>query len=366
MTPLEPAPPPPMRLILPLTRPRLVWGLMGINIIVFVAETLLGGSESYQTLVTLGAKVNALIVMGQYWRLVTPMFLHIGLAHILVNSYALYVLGPDVETTYGRARFLAIYFLSGVSGNVVSFAFTPNLSAGASTAIFGLVGTQLAFFYRQRKALGSFGQARLMNILGVVAINLVFGVVTRGVDNFGHLGGIIGGVALGWLLCPDYSVEYGLDGQPHVTDQNSLRRGLPGVALFIVLLVIAAGAATLVQANSPQVKLERGMAAFDHSDYASALPLLEQAARELPSDPEAQYMLAASYFNLHRFSEAVPFFEATLQIASDFPDAHFYLALSYAQSGRRADAAAHLQQYLALVPTGEKADQARQLLAQLD
>jgi len=366
VTSFEPAPPQPVRLALPLTRPQLVWGLMGINAAVFIAEMLLGGSENSQTLVTLGAKVNALIVMGEYWRLVTPMFLHIGLAHILVNSYALYALGPYVEATFSRARFLTIYVLSGVSGNVLSFAFTPNLSAGASTAIFGLVGTQLAFFYRQRKAFGSFGQARLMNILGVVAINVLFGVANQGVDNFGHLGGFIGGVTLGWLLCPDYTVEYRLDGQPHLTDQNSLRRRLPGVALFIALLAAAAGVTTLVQANSPQVQLERGIAALDHGDYAGALPLLEQAARQAPSDPEAQYMLAACYFNLRRYTEAVPFFEATLQIAPDFADAHFYLALSYAQSGRRTDAVTHLRRYLVLAPADEKTDRAQQLLAQLE
>jgi len=168
------------------------------------------------------------------------------------------------------------------------------------------------------------------------------------------------------MLCPEYEVEYGLDGQQHLTDQNSLRRGLPGVALFIGLLVIATGAATLRQANSPQVELERGIAAFDRGDYAGALPLLEQAARELPSDPRAQYLLAAGYFNLRRHTEAIPFFEATLRLAPDFPDAHFYLALSYAESDRRADAVQHLQRYLALAPTGEQADEARQLLARLE
>jgi rhomboid protease GluP len=294
------------------------------------------------------------------------MFLHNGVAHILVNSYALFALGPEVEAIYGRARFLTIYLLAGVAGNVLSFAFTPNLSAGASTAIFGLVGTQLAFFYRQRKAFGSFGQARLMNILSVVGINLLFGITTRGVDNFGHVGGFIGGVALGWMLCPEYEVEYGLGGQQHLTDQTSLRRGLPGVALFIGLLVIATGAATLGQANSPQVKLEQGIAAFDRGDYAGALPLLEQAARDLPADPRAQYLLAAAYFNLRRHTQAIPFFEATLRLAPDFPDAHFYLALSYAESDRRADAVQHLQRYLALAPTGEQADEARQLLARLE
>jgi rhomboid protease GluP len=361
----EPAPPQPVRLTLPLTRPLLVWGLLGINIVMFIVETLVGGSDNSATLVTLGAKVNALIVMGQYWRLITPMFLHIGIWHIAFNSYALYVLGPEVEAIYGHARLLVIYLLAGVAGNVMSFAFTPNLSAGASTAIFGLIGTQLAFFYRQRKVLGAFGQRRLINIASIIAINLLFSL-SGAVDIFGHLGGFIGGLVLGWILCPAYEVEYRADGQPWLVDRTSLLRELPGVILFVVLLIVAAGAVTLQQANSPQVKLEQGTAAFDRSDYEGALPLFEQAARELPNDAQAQYLLAADYYNLNRYADAARAFEITTRIAPDLPDAHFYLALSYLQLDRRAEAVTHLQQYLTLDPNGDKADKARQILAQTE
>jgi len=361
----EPAPPQPVRLTLPLTRPLLVWGLLGINIVMFIVETLVGGSDNSATLVTLGAKVNALIVMGQYWRLITPMFLHIGIWHIAFNSYALYVLGPEVEAIYGHARLLVIYLLAGVAGNVMSFAFTPNLSAGASTAIFGLIGTQLAFFYRQRKVLGAFGQRRLINIASIIAINLLFSL-SGAVDIFGHLGGFIGGLVLGWILCPAYEVEYRADGQPWLADRTSLLRELPGVILFVMLLIVAAGAVTLQQANSPQVKLEQGTAAFDRSDYEGALPLFEQAARELPNDAQAQYLLAADYYNLNRYADAARAFEITTRIAPDLPDAHFYLALSYLQLDRRAEAVTHLQQYLTLDPNGDKADKARQILAQTE
>jgi rhomboid protease GluP len=362
----EPAPPQRVRLTLPLTRPLLVWGLLGINIAMFIVETLLGGSDNRATLVTLGAKVNTLIVMGQYWRLITPMFLHFDLWHIAFNSYALYVLGPEVEAIYGHARFLVIYLLAGVAGNVMSFAFTPALSAGASTAIFGLIGTQVAFFYRQRKVLGAFGQRRLLNIAGIIVINVLFGVTSGAVDNFGHLGGLIGGLVLGWMLCPAYEVEYRADGQPWLADRTVLLREMPGVILFIVLLVVATGAAALQQANGPQVKLEQGIAIFDREDYAGALPLLEQAARELPDDVQAQYLLAADYYNLNRYTDAAQAFENTTRLAPSFPDAHFYLALSYLRLDRRAEALPYLQKYLALDPHGDKADQARQILAQTE
>jgi rhomboid protease GluP len=361
----EPAPPRPVRLTLPLTRPLLVWGLLGINILMFIVEMLLGGSDNRATLVTLGAKVNTLIVMGQYWRLITPMFLHFDIWHIAFNSYALYVLGPEVEAIYGHARFLIIYLLAGIAGNVMSFAFTPALSAGASTAIFGLIGTQLAFFYRQRKVFGDFGQRRLLNIVVIIVINLLFSL-SGAVDIFGHLGGFIGGLVLGWMLCPAYEVEYRMDGQPWLADRTVLLRELPGVILFVVLLVVATGAAALQQANGPQVKLERGIAIFDREDYAGALPLLEQAAHELPDDVQAQYLLAADYYNLSRYADAAQAFETTTRLAPDLPEAHFYLALSYLRLDRRAEAATHLQKYLTLDPNSDKADKARQILAQTE
>jgi rhomboid protease GluP len=344
-----------------------VWIVFGFNILVFLVEVVLQfvlGSEQAM-LVALGAKDNTLIVMGQYWRLITPMFLHIGLWHIALNSYALYAIGPEVEALYGRLRFSTIYLLSGVAGNVMSYAFTPGLSAGASTSLFGLIGAQLVFYYRQRGNLGSFGQQRLINLVGIIVINLFFGATNPGIDNFGHLGGFAGGVMLGWLLCPVYEVEYGGDGSPRVLDRNSLRRELPGVALFVLLLVVATVAITYQHANRPEIELEQGLELFRRGDYATALPLLERAARGLPDDAEVQYLLAASYFNLGRHAEAVPAFEQALKFAPDLADAHFYLALSYLELDRRSSAVPHLQRYLVLVPTGDQADEAQQLLTRL-
>jgi rhomboid protease GluP len=358
-------PQPVRRVALPLATPRLIWMFFAVNVLMFLVETLLGGSTSTATLVRLGAKVNTLIALGQYWRLVTPMFLHIGLGHIVVNSYALYAIGPEVETLYGHARFLTIYVLSGIAGNVMSYAFTPNLSAGASTALFGLIGAQLVFYYRERQRLGAFGQQRLITIVGIIIINLFIGMSGAGVDNFGHLGGFIGGVLLGWLLCPVYEIEYGWDGQALVQDRNSLRRELPGVFLFVVLLIVAASVVTLREVGRPEVRLEQGAAAFESGNYAAALPLLEQAASDLPEDTRAHYLLAAAYFNLKRYQEAAPAFERSLELAPDLADAHFYLAVSYLQLDRRSDALPHLRQYLTLAPTGENAGQAQSWLAQL-
>ena len=232
---------------LPLYRPRMTYVMIGILVVVFVIETLVGGgingSEDPQTLINLGANVGPLVTMGDYWRLFTANFLHIGLLHIAFNLYALYILGTEVEMFYGPWRFLVIYLLTGLSGAIASYAFTYGLSAGASTAVFGLVGTLVAFFIRNRDVFGALSRTRLTNLIVVIAISLFFGLSSGIVDNWGHIGGFIGGVILGWLLCPFYQIEARSDGYHRVVDRNSLRAEWIGVVLVVALMAVAFWAA---------------------------------------------------------------------------------------------------------------------------
>ena len=230
----------------PRYRPIMTYIMMGLLIVVFVVETLAGGSEDPQILVNLGANYAPLVTMGEYWRLFTANFLHIGLLHLAFNLYALYIVGTEVELFYGPWRFLVIYLLTALSGAVGSYAFTYGLSAGASTAIMGLIGTLIAFFIRNRDVFGSLSRSRLTNLLIVIAINVFYGMSVGSVDNFGHLGGFIGGVILGWLLCPFYQIE----GQ-RVVDRTSLRSEWLGVLLVVVLIGVAFWAALHTHQANP-------------------------------------------------------------------------------------------------------------------
>ncbi len=187
--------------------------LIGTNVLVFLAMIVAGyliagiwnGTENSYILTLFGAKDNGLIAQGQVWRLLTAMFLHIGVMHLLFNLYALYFLGPQVEGLFGHARFVAIYFIAGLTGSLASYAFVPNLSAGASGAIFGLVGALVIYFLRYRDQFGSRGRAVLQNMLVIIVINFIFGLSAPGIDNWGHLGGLIGGAVAAWGLIPQYS-----------------------------------------------------------------------------------------------------------------------------------------------------------------
>jgi len=246
--PTQPAPAPqPVALRLPLTKPLVTWVILAVNLTVFAAMTLYGGSERISVLVLFGAKVNSLIAGGEYWRFITPTFIHIGILHLAFNCYALYALGLEVERLFGRVPFFALYLLSGFSGVLASFAFNDSLSAGASGAIFGLIGALGYFLARYRNLLGNPGRRQLANVVLIAAYNLAFGFLYRGVDNHGHIGGLVAGVALGWALCPDYRIIADWAGNPvRVADARTPRKrfllGLPIALLLVVLAAIAVSA----------------------------------------------------------------------------------------------------------------------------
>jgi len=202
--------PPTQNLALPLHPTRVTMPLVIIIALCWgYLEFVAGGSTDSMILVQYGANFGPAIIRGETWRLFTSMFLHIGIAHLLFNSYALFVFGTEMERIYGTGRFLSIYLLSGLYGSLISFAFRGPavLSAGASGAIFGIIGMNVAFFWFHKEQLGEFGKQQLMNTLVIIGINVVYGLVSTGIDNFAHLGGLIAGLVLGLVLAPRYEVE---------------------------------------------------------------------------------------------------------------------------------------------------------------
>jgi rhomboid protease GluP len=192
--------------------PRVTYFLLAANVVAFVAMILYGfivfgtvdGTQDLRVLTIFGAKVNTLIAQGEVWRLFTAMFLHIGVIHLLFNLYALNALGPLVEGYFGPVRFTAIYLLGGLFGSLASYAFSPTPSAGASGAIFALAGSTTIYFLRYRDNFGAHGRAILSNMLLVLGINLVFGLAQPGIDNWGHIGGLVGGILVTVGLLPRY------------------------------------------------------------------------------------------------------------------------------------------------------------------
>jgi rhomboid protease GluP len=151
-------------------------------------------------LTSLGANYGPAIRAGEYWRLVTSMFLHGGLLHLALNAWALYQIGALFEILVGSPKMLLVYFVTGIAGSLVSAWFSQVPSVGASGAIFGLLGAMIAFLLRRRGALTPQGKAILMQLVFWAVINVFFGFSTPGIDNSAHLGGCAAGLLLGFVL----------------------------------------------------------------------------------------------------------------------------------------------------------------------
>jgi membrane associated rhomboid family serine protease len=224
---------------------RWIWLLLVVNALAFLGMTAAGGSQRTAVLVQFGAKVNALIVQGQYWRLLTACFLHIGLAHLLVNCYALWGVGATIELRLGGPRFVTLYLLSGVAGTALSLVGSRALSAGASGAIFGLLGATIVYYATYRAHFGPMGGRTLGRLLGVAGLNLAVGFVIPGIDYLGHIGGLLAGLALGWGLCPRYRVAVDPAAGPRLVDVPAEGRALVAVAGVLLAIVACVSFASL-------------------------------------------------------------------------------------------------------------------------
>ena len=179
--------------------PVVTYILIAINVLVFLLMYVIGnGSTDLNTLLYFGANNSALVKIGDYYRLVTAIFLHIGFIHLACNMYALYVIGPQIESFYGKIKFLAIYLVGGIVGNLFANIFELNtIGAGASGAIFALFGALLYFGYHYRVYLGTVIRTQ---IVPVIVINLLIGFTSSGISNAAHIGGLIGGTVLAYAL----------------------------------------------------------------------------------------------------------------------------------------------------------------------
>jgi membrane associated rhomboid family serine protease len=158
---------------------------------------MLGSIDGF-TLVRFGAKYGVLIQLGEWWRFITPIFLHGSLLHLGMNCWVLYDLGPTVEGLYGRQKFLVLYVATGAAGVAASYLWYPNsVSIGASGALFGLIGAMITYGYRNRR---SIGDAVRNNFVRWAIYGLLFGFLMPGLDNAAHLGGLVAGMAFSLLV----------------------------------------------------------------------------------------------------------------------------------------------------------------------
>ena len=194
--------------------------LIGINIIMYLLSLFITNNFN-AALIILGANNRALVLGGDYYRLITSAFLHGSLLHLLVNMYSLLVIGKEVETYLGKTKFLLIYLLSAFMGSLLSIVLHDNtIGIGASGAIFGLLGSLLYFGYHYRLYLAS---SLTSQIIPIIILNLIFGFMTPGIDNACHIGGLIGG----YLSTMIVGIEY----------KSTKSDTINGIVVYLLLVI---------------------------------------------------------------------------------------------------------------------------------
>ncbi len=191
--------------------PVITYILILINTCFYIFTSLYSNSfiqMDANVLAYFGGVLKDEIVTGQYYRLFTGIFMHASIIHFLFNNYALYVIGPQIESFYGKVKYLIIYILSGLIGNLLSILFLPSntVAVGASGAIFGLLGSLLYFGYHYRIYLSSVLKSQ---IIPLIILNLMIGFMVEGIDNTAHIGGLIGGILASiWLGVKNKSTKF--------------------------------------------------------------------------------------------------------------------------------------------------------------
>ena len=215
---------------MPRSAPYVTFTIIGITVFIYVLQYLPVGGILIDTLI----KSNEHIRAGQLWRLLTPALLHGSPAHIAFNMYALLSFGTGLERRFGHGRFLLLYLLGAFSGNVLSFLQTKSDSLGASTAIFGLIGAEAVFLYQNRKLFAGQFRSAIGNIIFVAAINLFIIGSLPGIDNWGHIGGLLGGLMFTSFAGPVWEVE-GVYPAYRLVDRRSFRGVMIGAATVILI-----------------------------------------------------------------------------------------------------------------------------------
>lgn len=232
--PPSPPPPQPVRVEIPRSAPYVTYAIIAITVFFYILQLLSTYVFGRDILILYGARINEAIFAGELWRFLTPALLHGSLPHIAFNMYALLSFGTSLERHFGHGRFFLLYVLGAFAGNVASFLFSPGYSIGASTAVFGLLGAEAIFLIQNRKVFPGQFRSAIGNIIFIAAINLFIIGSLPGIDNWGHIGGLIGGLMFTSFAGPLWDFE-GVYPTYYPVDRRSFQGILIGAATVILI-----------------------------------------------------------------------------------------------------------------------------------
>jgi rhomboid protease GluP len=290
-------------------------------------------------LILLGADYGPLTLDGQWWRIISSMFLHGSLIHVGANMYCYWDLGRLAESVYGSKRYLATYMITGIASSVASLGIHPNsVSVGASGAIFGVAGALVFPFYRKRLQLPAAVMKSMFRSLGTfIALNLVIGTVVPVIDNAAHMGGLIAGLILGTIW----------------THFVTTRADEPSTMIKVIaasLMVCAAGFVLVDRVQHDRILAWQAVSAMDKGDHALALQKAQEAVTRRPKDVPAHNSLGEVYFAKADYENAAREFETSLRLDPEDGFAQSRLGSCYAKLQQWGKAEPLLRQALKRIP----------------
>lgn len=320
--------------------------IFGINVAVFIAMTLAGVSimePTGQELVRWGANFGPYTMGGQWWRLLSCVFLHIGIIHIGFNMWCLWDLGRLAESLYGHWTFGAVYLTTGIAASVTSLAWHPTgLSAGASGAIFGIAGALIASFY-----LGEFSLPRaavagtLRSVVMFAGYNLVFGAMSGRTDNAAHVGGLVSGLILGALIARVAPAR----------DEPFRRVGV----LLVGVLLVAGGVTWLQRSRAYLFSMNQARQSLAQGKTDDAIPRLEAVVRHHPEYAPAHFELARAYAIQRDFAKAEVELRRVIELNPRDENAFYVLGFTELELKRPQQAREAFTQLLTLNPNSADA-----------
>ncbi len=314
-----------------------------INVVLFACMEWAGGSKDTNVLLQFGASFGPYIRRGEYWRLVMPMFLHIGLPHLIMNSLALYILGRILENVYGYGRFSVLYVACGMGSSFLSMTISQGPAAGASGSIMGIAGAILAIGFLHRHTVPwrwrrTFGAG----ILPLILINLALGYSVQGIDNWGHIGGLFTGMMVAGLMPPPDLDEY------HGPEPSHSNPSQLMVVIPIAVVVLAAGWAVeshrLSQSTERLLDESRKLRAAGKFDQA--IERAQAASRLAPKDERPHEVTASLLLQENRVDDAITEYLEARRLNPLSIDARRGLAGAYVRKGDMESATLILEEML--------------------
>ncbi|MBB6448875.1 rhomboid protease GluP [Geomicrobium halophilum] len=321
-------------------KPRFTIALLASILIIFALIEMTASTTDVLALIDFGAKYNPAIDEGEWWRIITSMFLHIGLLHLLMNSMALFFLGMAVERIFGTSRFIWIYLIAGIVGSTASYAFTDQVSAGASGAIFGCFGALVYFgVIRRRLFFRTIGKS----VIVILVINIIFGTVVPMVDNGAHMGGLVGGFLA--------AATVGMPGHKFKIRQTSIVVAI--AALIAGLYGYGYYGESMGGASQPLVEIQLSQEFLEEDEYDEAYQTMAEVIDDTDM-PEAYFMIGTAELGRENYEEAEGYFLEAIEENPDFHEASYNLALVYAEMGEEEQAYEYAERAAELDPENEQ------------